>query len=44
MENILLSHRSIRKFKPDAVEQNLINDILEAGIRASNTGICRRTV
>ncbi|MDR1054279.1 MAG: nitroreductase family protein [Prevotellaceae bacterium] len=37
MEN-LLAHRSIRVYKNKPVDQQLINEILEAGIRASNTG------
>lgn len=35
---LLKAHRSIRKFKPDAVPEEILNDILECGIRASNTG------
>jgi len=31
-------HRSIRKFKSDPVSENLLQNIVEAGIRASNTG------
>ncbi|MDR0661396.1 MAG: nitroreductase family protein [Prevotellaceae bacterium] len=34
----LFSHRSIRKFKAKAVEEDIVNFILEAGMRASNTG------
>lgn len=34
----LFNHRSIRKFKPKAVEEDLLSLILEAGMRASNTG------
>lgn len=34
----IYNHRSIRKYKPDAIEDSLLNDILEAGARASNTG------
>ena len=37
METIF-SHRSIRRFKKKAVEEDIINLILEAGMRASNTG------
>jgi len=36
--NTLLNHRSIRKFKPGFVEQSKLDSILEAAIRASNTG------
>jgi nitroreductase len=31
-------HRSIRKYKPDPVPDDLIREILEAGIRASSSG------
>ncbi|MCJ7734873.1 MAG: nitroreductase family protein [Anaerolineales bacterium] len=31
-------HRSIRKYKPDPIPENLLNDILEAGIRTSSSG------
>lgn len=34
----LLSHRSIRKYKDTSVNREVLNKILEAGIRASNTG------
>ncbi len=34
----LLSHRSIRRYKPDAVSQETLDKILKATIRASNTG------
>ncbi|MBU0490019.1 MAG: nitroreductase family protein [Bacteroidetes bacterium] len=34
----ILNHRSIRKYKPDPVPENVLNDMLNAGIRASNTG------
>jgi len=36
--DILKSHRSIRKYSWEEVSAELINDILESGIRASNTG------
>jgi len=36
--NSILSHRSIRKFKKQQIPDDLLNSILEAGIRASNTG------
>jgi nitroreductase len=32
------SHRSIRAYKPDPVPEDLLNDILEAGIHASSSG------
>ncbi|MEA3439296.1 MAG: nitroreductase family protein [Chloroflexota bacterium] len=32
------SHRSIRKYKPDPVPDNLLEEILNAGIRASSSG------
>ncbi|MGW8144091.1 MAG: nitroreductase family protein [Anaerolineales bacterium] len=31
-------HRSIRKYKPDEIPQDLLQEILEAGIRASSSG------
>ena len=31
-------HRSIRKYKPDPIPDDLLNKILEAGIRASSSG------
>ena len=34
----LFQHRSIRKFKEDEIPTELLNRILEAGTRASNTG------
>lgn len=34
----LFNHRSIRRFKPKAVKDDVIDFILEAGMRASNTG------
>lgn len=36
--DLLNSHRSIRKYKSTPVEQELLDRILEAGMRASNTG------
>jgi nitroreductase len=33
-----LGHRTIRKYKPDEVGEDLLNKILEAGCRASTTG------
>jgi nitroreductase len=32
------AHRSIRRYKPDPVPDDIINDVLEAGIRASSSG------
>ena len=31
-------HRSIRKYKPDPIPEDLLQKILEAGIRASSSG------
>ncbi len=36
--NTILKHRSIRKYKSTPVEESMLNDILNAGIRASTTG------
>lgn len=36
--NAILNHRSIRKYKSDPIEEDLLNDILHAGTRASTTG------
>ncbi|WP_198931735.1 NADPH-dependent oxidoreductase [Labilibacter marinus] len=38
MMNTLLNHKTIRKYTSKAVETNLLNEILEAGTRASTTG------
>ena len=38
MLNVLLNHRSIRKYTSQDIPDSLLNDILEAGIRASTTG------
>ena len=35
---LLLSHRSIRKFKQQPIEKSLLDRILECGTRAANTG------
>jgi len=35
---LLKSHRTIRKYKPTAVAEDILTDILESGIRSSNTG------
>ncbi|HDR89044.1 MAG TPA: hypothetical protein ENN63_05370, partial [Bacteroidetes bacterium] len=37
MLNTIFTHRSIRKYKPDAVAPDLLDKILEAGTRASTT-------
>ena len=34
----ITQHRSIRKYKPDPVAEETLNDILRAGIRASSSG------
>ena len=36
--NPIFSHRSIRKYKPDPIPQDVLAKVLEAGTRASNTG------
>jgi len=36
--NVILNHRSIRKYKSDPIEESVLNDILLAGSRASTTG------
>jgi len=38
MFDILLNHKSIRKYKNTHVEENILNKILESAIRGSNTG------
>ena len=38
MNNIFMSHKSIRKYRPDPVSDLLLNEILESGSRASTTG------
>lgn len=35
---LLKSHRTIRKYKPTVVAEDILTDILESGIRSSNTG------
>jgi len=35
---LLTNHRSIRSFQPKEIEDSVLNDLLESGIRASNTG------
>jgi len=36
--DLLINHRSVRQFKPTQIPDKLIAEILESGIRASNTG------
>lgn len=38
MLNLLTQRRTIRKYKDQDIEQSLLNEILEAGVRASTTG------
>lgn len=38
ISDTIAAHRSIRKFKPESVNGELLTEILEAGTRASNTG------
>jgi len=38
MIDTILNHRSIRKYKDKSIDKDIINRILHAGIRASNTG------
>lgn len=38
MIKTLLEHRTIRKYKSDSIPENILNQILEAGFRASTTG------
>lgn len=38
MINEIAQHRSIRKYKSDSIPDNILTEILNAGIRASNTG------
>jgi len=38
MTEVLLQHRSIRKYKSDPVNKELLHKILQAGVRASTTG------
>lgn len=38
MINAILKHRSIRKYKSTPIAPDVLDEILEAGIRASNTG------
>ncbi|MFC1959738.1 nitroreductase family protein [Chloroflexota bacterium] len=36
--NSLLNHRSIRKFKPEPIAEDTLNDLLYAGVRAASAG------
>jgi nitroreductase len=36
--DVLLNHVSIRNFKPDSVSDEILNRLMECGVRASNTG------
>jgi nitroreductase len=38
MINTIINHKSIRKYNSKEISKTLLNQILEAGIRASNTG------
>jgi nitroreductase len=38
MIDVILKHRSIRKYKTDDIPENLLSQIIEAGTRASTTG------
>ena len=38
MTNVILNHRSVRKYRNTPVPDDLLDSILEAGIRASTTG------
>jgi len=38
MLNLLLNHKSIRKYKNDNVSDEILNKILESAVRGSNTG------
>ncbi len=38
MINTLLNHKTIRKYTSDKISDSLLNEILEAGVRASTTG------
>ena len=38
MIDTIFNHRSIRKYKSDPIPENILNQILEAGSRASTTG------
>ncbi len=36
--NAIFNHKSIRKYKPNPIEDSVLDEILKAGIRASTTG------
>ncbi len=36
--NAMQRHRSIRRYRPDSIPDELLQQILEAGIRASSSG------
>lgn len=38
MKTLLSKHRSIRRFRPDPIAPEVLQDMLEAAVRASNTG------
>jgi nitroreductase len=38
MIDAIKNHRSVRKYKSASISEDLLNDLLEAGMRASNTG------
>ncbi|MDE5622427.1 MAG: nitroreductase family protein [Alistipes sp.] len=38
MKNVLFKHRSIRKFRPDPISDEVLRNILEAAVRASTCG------
>lgn len=38
MTETIFNHRSIRKFRPESIDDNVLKEIIGAGIRASNTG------
>jgi len=38
MIDTILNHKSIRKYKPETLDENILTEILNAGIRASTTG------
>ena len=38
MKNVLIKHRSIRKFKPTPIPDELLTELLEAAVRASTCG------
>lgn len=38
MMNTIINHRSIRRYKSDSISQDVLNEVLTAGTRASTTG------